>query len=239
MISPRKILALIHAKKQLLLLSVLEGLFLTIWEQTEQFSSLQRRRKTAIFCQKDPLAHKSCLFTYPLKFALIYSVQKGIYSAFQISYPVLCHKAFGITHPNSPLLNMLFKDLFQAILLTFLFKPKKGGKKKPKACGRLLWNVLPQALLCWLSSWLIRIPGMHYTGFFWKRWLIGKAMLLLDHKTGFMVFLKTIKLAQLTHMNSYRVLRCPISLTQAKLHCCIRILKGLKQPFSWRAYLNN
>lgn len=55
---------------------------------TEWFSSLQSRRKAAIFCQKDPLAHKSCLFTYTLKSALIYSVEKGIYSAFQISYPV-------------------------------------------------------------------------------------------------------------------------------------------------------
>lgn len=88
MISPRKISVLIHTKKQLLLISVLEGLFLSIWEQTEWFSSLLSRRKTAIFCQKDPLAHKPCLFTYPLKSPLIYSVQKGIYSAFQIPYPV-------------------------------------------------------------------------------------------------------------------------------------------------------
>lgn len=44
--------------------------------------------KTAIFCQKDPMAHKSCLFTHSLKSALIYSVHVGIYSAFHISYPV-------------------------------------------------------------------------------------------------------------------------------------------------------
>lgn len=74
---------------------------------------------------------------------------------------------------------------------------------------------------------------------FWKCWLIGKAMLPLDHKAGFMVFLKTIKLAQLTHMNSYLVLQCPVALAQAKLHHCIRILKGLKPPFGWKAYLNN
>lgn len=76
-------------------------------------------------------------------------------------------------------------------------------------------------------------------GFFGNTSLSEKQCCFLDHKAGFMVFLKTIKLAQLTHTNSYRVLQCPISLAQAKLHHCIRILKGLKQPFSWRAYLNN
>lgn len=88
MISPRKISVLMHAKKQLLQISVLEGLFLSIWEQTERFSSLLSSGKTTIFCQKDPLAQRPCLFTYPLKSPLIYSVQKGIYSAFQIPYPV-------------------------------------------------------------------------------------------------------------------------------------------------------
>lgn len=70
------------------MISVLEGHFLTIWEQAEGFSSLGRSRKAAVFCQKDSLAHKSRMFTYPLNSALIYSVQKGICSAFKISYPV-------------------------------------------------------------------------------------------------------------------------------------------------------
>lgn len=44
-ISLRKRLVLIHVKKQLLLLlAVLEGLFLTVWEQTEWFSLLQRQQ---------------------------------------------------------------------------------------------------------------------------------------------------------------------------------------------------
>lgn len=142
----------------------------------------------------------------------------------------LCCKAFGITHPNrqsSPKYDLQrFISSFFYSLFSLNWK-REGEKEKPKACGRLLWNVLPQALLCWLSSWLIWIPGMHYTGFFWKRRLIRKAMLLLDHNTGFMVFLKTIKLAQLTHTNTYRGSQCPISLARAKLHHSIRILKGL------------
>lgn len=44
--------------------------------------------KPPIFFQKDLMALKSCLFTYSLKSALIYSVQIVICFAFHISCPV-------------------------------------------------------------------------------------------------------------------------------------------------------
>lgn len=122
----------IHVKKQLLLIAVLEGLFLTVWEQTEWFYLLQRQQFSA---RRTPwLTSHACLHILKICSDLLCTHRYILCISHFLS--CLGCKAFGITHPDSPLLNMLFKDLFLFFTDFFSLNWKRGIKIKAKT----LWE---------------------------------------------------------------------------------------------------